>query len=82
MCAYQVCSLRGHGPVACVLYMSLHAALTGYPVFLSLCPLSSVFLLFFFFHCGTEGLCKHMRVWSLCTSDLNEFVPLSTWLYV
>lgn len=36
----------------------------------------------FFFHCGTEGLCKHMRVWSLCTSDLNEFVPLSTWLYV
>lgn len=24
-----------------------------------------------FFHCGSEGLCKHMRVWSLCTSDLN-----------
>ena len=31
--AFQVCSLRGHGPVACVLNMSLHAALrTGYPV--------------------------------------------------
>ena len=67
VCAFQVCSLRGHGPVACVLNMSLHAALrTGYPVFLG------------FFHCGSEGLCKHMRMWSLCTSDLNEFVPLST----
>lgn len=69
MCAYQVCSLRGHGPVACVLYMSLHAALTGYPVFLSLCPLSSVFLLFFFFIVALRGFV------SICVCGLC--VPLT-----
>lgn len=57
--AHQVCSVCGHGYVLYFLCISLHAALiTGYPMFLSLCPLflcvSAIFPLV------AVSLCKHV----------------------